>query len=224
MPGCWRWNWWGFWLFHSPICYSADCRTGGIPWQALGIAVFAYPLWLLPHSGFIPISRITIIAILVFALAAGAWAMRTRRAQLLDFLRREWRTLLVAEAVFLAFFLLWLGLVSEFPAINHTEKPMDFAFLNASQVSTYLPPEDPWLSGHPISYYYFGHFMMGFLSKLAAVPSNVGYNIAISLVPALVVVGVFGYCTTWCAYRAARPGGRRIRPTGCPAGDPDGKP
>ena len=160
--------------------------------KPLGIAVFAYPLWLLPHSGFIPNSRITIIAILVFALAAGAWAMRTRRAQLLDFLRREWRTLLVAEAVFLAFFLLWLGLVSEFPAINHTEKPMDFAFLNASQVSTYLPPEDPWLSGHPISYYYFGHFMMGFLSKLAAVPSNVGYNIAISLVPALVVVGVFG--------------------------------
>ena len=160
--------------------------------KPLGIAIFAYALWLLGHSGFIPNSRITIIAILVVALAAGAWVMQRRRGQLLSFIGREWRNLLVIEGVFLGFFLVWIVLVSESPAINHTEKPMDFAFLNASLVSTHLPPEDPWLSGHPVSYYYFGHFMMAFLSKLAAVPPNVGYNIAVSLVPALIAVGSFG--------------------------------
>ena len=45
-----------------------------------------------------------------------------RRGQLLSFIGREWRNLLVIEGVFLGFFLVWLVLVSESPAINHTGK------------------------------------------------------------------------------------------------------
>ena len=160
--------------------------------KPLALALFSYIFWLLGLTGFVPNSQLTIIAILLGGLLVGCWLARSRIAQLRCFLAKEWRTLVVAEAIFLGFFFLWLGLVSEFPAINHTEKPMDFAFLNAVLVSDRFPPEDPWLSGHPISYYYFGHFMMAFLHKLAAVPSTVGYNIAVCLVPALVAVGSFG--------------------------------
>jgi YYY domain-containing protein len=94
--------------------------------------------------------------------------------------------------VFLGFFFLWLFIVSEAPAINHTEKPMDFGFMNSVLRSRYFPPEDPWLAGHSISYYYFGHFMMAFLAKLTGVASSVGYNLALVSLPALVGIGSFG--------------------------------
>jgi uncharacterized membrane protein len=69
---------------------------------------------------------------------------------------------------------------------------MDFAFLNAILQSQHFPPEDPWLSGHTISYYYFGHFMMALLIKLTSLSSPVGYNIAVSFIPALLAVASFG--------------------------------
>jgi len=98
----------------------------------------------------------------------------------------------VAEALFIKFFLVWLAIVSEVPAINHTEKPMDFGFMNAVLQSRFFPVEDPWLSGNNISYYYFGHFMMAFLTQLSGVASSVGYNLGVSLIPALVAAGAFG--------------------------------
>ena len=160
--------------------------------KPMALVLFSYALWVLGLSRIAPNSLVTIAGILVFGAVIAGFVGRRHRAQLAAFFRSEWRTLAVAELVFLGFFLLWAGIVSEVPAINHTEKPMDFAFLNGVLQSRYFPPEDPWLSGHPISYYYFGHFTMAFLTRLSTVPSSVGYNLAVSLVPALVAVGAFG--------------------------------
>ena len=99
----------------------------------------------------------------------------------------------MAEAVYSwHFFCLWLGITSGSPAINHTEKLMDFGFVNAVLQSRFFPPEDPWLAGHSISYYYFGHFIVAFLIKLTGIIPSVGYNLAVTLVPALVAMGAFG--------------------------------
>ena len=68
---------------------------------------------------------------------------------------------------------------------------MDFGFLNSILKSESFPPEDHWLSGHSISYYYFGHFMMAFLTKLTAIPSSVSYNLSIALIAAMAAGGVF---------------------------------
>ena len=108
-----------------------------------------------------------------------------------DFVKTQWRYLLIVEGLFLAVFLAWAFIVSEVPAINHTEKPMDFAFLGSILQSTTFPPEDPWLSGHSISYYYFGHFIMALPMKLAGISSGVGYNLALATLPALVAIASF---------------------------------
>ncbi|MEJ7712104.1 MAG: DUF2298 domain-containing protein [Pyrinomonadaceae bacterium] len=50
--------------------------------------------------------------------------------------------------------------------INGTEKPMDFAFINAILASPQMPPQDPWLAGGHISYYYGGYFIVASLAKL----------------------------------------------------------
>ena len=160
--------------------------------KPLALVLFPFVLWVLGLTHVIPNSRYTIIGILVAGTAVSASILYRYKEQIALFVRAEWRMLLVAEGVFLAFLLLWLGIASGSPAINHTEKLMDFGFINAVLQSRFFPPEDPWLSGHSISYYYFGHFIMAFLIKLTGISSAVGYNLAVALVPALVAIGTFG--------------------------------
>ena len=125
------------------------------------------------------------------AAVLSGWLARSKWPAILGYLRREWPTVLVTELVFLAFFALWLAVAAHAPAINHTEKPMDFGFLNAVLYSNTFPPEDPWLAGHSVSYYYFGHLMMAFLVKLTGVASPIGYNLAVATIPALLAAGTF---------------------------------
>ena len=139
-----------------------------------------------------PNTQFTVLVILVVGLVVSAYLFGRYYRQIEAFAKAEWRTLLTMETVFLILFMRWAAIASESPAINHTEKPMDFGFMNAVLQSRFFPPEDPWLAGQPISYYYFGHFAMAFIAKLTAIPSNVGYNLALSLIPALVASGAFG--------------------------------
>ena len=43
------------------------------------------------------------------------------------------------------------------PAVDHTEEPMDLMFMNSIWTSATFPPQDAWLSGYAISYYYLGY-------------------------------------------------------------------
>ena len=158
----------------------------------MGLILASYALWLLGLTGFIPNSQAAIIGILLLMAVVGGFIVRVHRLEMGRFLATERRTIIVGEVVFLAFYLLWLGIVSSAPAINHTEKPMDFAFLNGVLQARHFPPEDPWLAGHSISYYYFGHFAMALLTKLTGIVSSISYNLSLSLVPALAAIATFG--------------------------------
>ena len=178
-----------------PLCFVLFRRLpdrGITLARPLALVLFSYVLWIAGLTHLVPNTQVTIIVILLLGAAVGVLVFRVTAARIREFLRQEWRTLVVAEALFLAFFLLWLGIISETPAITGTEKPMDFGFMNAVLQSRFFPPEDPWLAGHSISYYYFGHFMMAFVTKFTAVPSSVGYNLSVALIPALLAMGSFG--------------------------------
>ena len=157
--------------------------------KPLGMLMLAYPVWLLGSAQVSLGPRAT--AVLVFVAFAVAAAVIARRLwpELVSFVRREWRLLLATEAVFLAVFALWALMRAGMPGIGHTEQPMDFAFLNASMIASNFPPMDPWLSGHGISYYYFGYLTMGLPGVLAGIPSGVVYNLALALLPAMAAMG-----------------------------------
>ena len=174
--------------------------------KPLALVAGSFALWVLGLTHLVLISRPAIIVVFSFIAIGGLYAAWTQRTRLTGFLRREWPTLMAVECVFLAFFLLWAWITSEAPAISGTEKPMDFALLNASIQASYFPPEDPWLSGYPISYYYFGYLMMGFLAQVTGIASNVSYNLSISLVSALAAAGVFGLTHNLVRLSGGRPG------------------
>ena len=164
--------------------------------KALGILLIGYAAWILSVTHLVPSIPTTLGIFVVVMAAASAILIYKRGEDMLDFLKRRWRLIAVSELIFLAFFIGWTLFRAYDPAIDHTEQPMDFAFLNASILSTFGQPEDPWLRGETVSYYYFGYWMMGAVSEISGVASNVSYNLSLALIPALASAGIFSLVFT----------------------------
>ena len=136
---------------------------GGI-WAAIAIlAVFS--LWSIHQNGF-----------------TSMWKWITQNLGLV----------LVVEVVFLLAFmgLAWLRAYN--PDIFGTEKPMELMFINSILRSPTFPPQDAWLAGYSISYYYFGYVMVAIISILTSTPTGVAFNLAIALIFALTFTAAFG--------------------------------
>lgn len=160
--------------------------------KPLGLILLSWPLWLLGSFNLVPTTTVTLWAALaVMAVVSGRIAY-VRRGEMLALLRREGRVILIAEGVFLLMFLAWVLYRAYDPAIDSTEQPMDFAFLNASVLAGHFPPEDPWLRGGNVPYYYFGYLLMGNLTEMTLIPTRVSYNLALALIPAMAASAAFG--------------------------------
>jgi YYY domain-containing protein len=159
--------------------------------KVLGILIPSYLVWLVVSLGALPNSRWT-IAIILFILTLGSlFLFRHHRNQITHFLSQGGKDILIVELLFLLSFFL-LALVRAYsPEIYGTEKPMDFAFLNAILRSEHFPPPDPWLSGHFLNNYYFGHLIVAMLTKLIGTSPAVSFNLALALTFALATIGTF---------------------------------
>src|SRR4030042_415867 len=113
-----------------------------------------------------------------------------QRDELRAFVGDRFRYILLVEALFAVSLAVAVSLRSYVAEINWTEKPMDFAFLNAILRADRFPPEDPWLSGHTIPMYIFGHHMGAALTKLTGIASSAAFNLGVALMDALAAGGV----------------------------------
>jgi len=101
--------------------------------------------------------------------------------------------MLTTELVFALAFIVWCVVRAHMPRIETAggEKWMEIAFLRAILRSGAFPPHDPWLSGFAISYYYFGYLIVAMITRLAAVPPSIAFNLGIATLFALVCTGAF---------------------------------
>ncbi|MCJ7811574.1 MAG: DUF2298 domain-containing protein, partial [Dehalococcoidia bacterium] len=160
--------------------------------KVIGLLLVSYCLWIGATLGIYPNARGSIILIMaLLALLSAALAGRHRQ-ELSAFLRGGWRYLLLVEGLFLSTFVLAVFLRSYAPEIQWGEKPFELAFVNAINRSDFFPANDPWLSGHSISYYHFGYVMASTLTKLTGLGSNYTFYLTLSLVAALEATAVFG--------------------------------
>jgi YYY domain-containing protein len=109
------------------------------------------------------------------------------------------------EVVFLLAFVFLTFVRASDPDITYTEKPMELAFINSIMRSPSMPPDDPWLSGFAISYYYFGYVMVAMLAKLTGVSAGVAFNLGVSIVFALTALGAYGMVYNLLASRRGVP-------------------
>ncbi|MYB49827.1 MAG: hypothetical protein F4X72_11275 [Dehalococcoidia bacterium] len=178
-----------------PLCYYLlpNLRDRGasiaMPFGTLAVG---YASWILSVLRVVPSTQVTVVILLLLMAGVSAWIVRCNWREIAEFIVREWRTLALGQVVFLGVFSVWITYRFYDPSINHTEQPMDFMFLNSTTQSMLGTPEDSWLRGEGISYYYFGYWNFALLTKLTGIISSVTYNLSLALVPAMAATGMYG--------------------------------
>jgi YYY domain-containing protein len=160
--------------------------------KMLSLLLVSYLFWLLGSLGFLQNNLGGILLAAALMIGLSYWAYRRIGAELRAWIWGQWTHILLTELIFALLFGLWVWVRAQNPAITATEKPMEFAFLNAVGRSATFPPVDPWLSGFAISYYYFGYVMTSVLARLAAVSEPVAFNLGLAWLMAGTGVGAFG--------------------------------
>lgn len=158
--------------------------------KTFGLLAVTYIAWII--GTVVPMAGSPWLPITVLIVLAGlSWGPGYRRT-LAALASVRW-IVLVEELLFVGGLLGWslLRAYVMHPDISHTEQYMDMAFLHSSMRSVQYPPIDPWMSGNGINYYYFGYLTFGTLIKIAGVAPAIGYNLALSLVGALVLANAF---------------------------------
>ena len=180
-----------------PLCWRL---LGGLPdrgyslARAVGLLLIVVLHWLLSSYGFLDNSRGSLALCWLLILAGGGLFCWLQPG---GFAIREWwqenRALaLGSELLFAALFVAWALYRAHQPDMYTTEKPMELAFISASQRSPSFPPADPWMSGYAISYYYLGYLMSSALGLLSGVSSTFAFSLTNATLFALTGLCAFG--------------------------------
>jgi YYY domain-containing protein len=193
-----------------PLCLAMFRRLpdrGYALSKPFALLLLGFTFWFFNSIRILPNSAAGIIVALVALAAIAAWFLYRERDDIIEWLGEHWRYVAAVEALLLITFALAVWLRHFVGSISGTEQPMDLMFLNAATHAEHFPPEDPWLSGHTVAYYYFGYLIVAMVGKLAAVPTAIGYNIGLGMIASLSLVGAFGIVYNLVAMRE-RPGVR----------------
>jgi YYY domain-containing protein len=160
--------------------------------RILGLLLWGYLFWLLGSLGILKNDLGGELFVLLVLILSGGWVWKTvGRGEIWGWLRRHLGMIITVEVLFLLAFIGWAFVRSTNPDIVGTEKPMELAFLNSILRSPTLPPNDPWLSGYSISYYYFGYVLITMIARLAGTSASMAFNLGVSLIFALGTLGSY---------------------------------
>jgi YYY domain-containing protein len=162
-----------------------------LPDAGLGVALttgWVLPAWLTWLGSELGLWRVgpALVTWVFLAVVVLAAVLARRRWGLISTLwldRR--RAMRMVATVGLAVGLFFLVVRAVNPAIASGEKPMDFSFLNAFVHADAWPTGEPWMSGRPLHYYYFGEVLAAYPIILSGCRTAVGYNLVAATIPAL---------------------------------------
>lgn len=163
----------------SESVFSRFFDRGYLFGKTIAIVILAYAVWLLSALHILKFSLFSIALATIFA-AVIIWAKQNPQRIKEIFIRKIW-IYLFEEALFLVGLIFWAYIRGFQPDIVGLEKFMDFGFINAILRSAYMPPPDIWFAGEALNYYYFGHFIAAFLTRLSGVNPAIAYNLMIAL-------------------------------------------
>ncbi|MGB1287691.1 MAG: DUF2298 domain-containing protein, partial [Aggregatilineales bacterium] len=163
--------------------------------RAVGLLLTGFVFWLLANFGFLqntPGSMVMAWLLVLLISVSAHFYLPGASIQLREYWRENRGVILSTELLFFVLLLGW----SIFRAFQNdtfsTEKPMEMAFISGIMRSETFPPNDAWLAGFSISYYYFGYVMTAMLSMLSGVSSGVGFSMINALMFALTGITAFG--------------------------------
>ena len=167
--------------------------------RPIGLLITGYILWL---GGTFRLLQNNVGGIGVALVLVGVIGLVWQRQQvrsgsslsMLAWFRQEWRYALSVELLFSLAFTGWTFFKAYNPNIETAggEKLMEIAFINGALRSDYFSPQDPWLSGFAISYYYFGYVLMAMVTRLTGLVSTTAFNLYIPTLFALTLTAALG--------------------------------
>ena len=170
------------------------CSSMHLPPFVHNVHSWTYSKRLSASLHIVPFSQLLLLFVLLICGGVSAYIISTQkqlRQELLAFLKEKKRYILAAEALFFFGFILFVNIRSYCPDITFdisrhaAEKFDNFEVLNSIYRTKYFPPEDAWLSGFPINYYYFGHLLWASLGKLSGYSSPYAFNLGLATIFAL---------------------------------------
>lgn len=150
--------------------------------KVIGLALSSYFVWNLSSQHLIRFSQSNILITLIILTALINFLLPLNFKKI--FLQNK-KIFIAEELIFLITLTLWSYVRALQPDIYGLEKYMDFGFVNSIMRADYLPPQDMWYAGKTINYYYYGHYVAAFLTKLSNIPASVTYNLIIASLFAL---------------------------------------
>jgi len=159
--------------------------------RVVGLVLVTFLSWLLSSLKIFPFGTASVIFSLLCLICLSLWAGYRNRGELLAFLKKEFKLLLLIELIFLVALIVLLLIVALNPNIDpETERFMDYALLNSIDRTDYFPPLDPWIAGKIMNYYYYGFIFVSTLHKLIPIPLTTFFNMALALIYALFYPGL----------------------------------
>ncbi|MEZ4666823.1 MAG: DUF2298 domain-containing protein [Anaerolineae bacterium] len=193
-------NWWLLvtlaGLAALPLCtrlLGALPDKGYTPARAAGLLLVGYVFWILGSLGFLRNTAGSIILswLIVLGIALAAY-FSGQRLNWRDWWRSNRTAVIIGEILFLVLLFGWALVRAHLPDLRTTEKPMDLMFLSSIMRSPTFPPNDGWMAGYSISYYYFGYFISAMLGTISNISSTYAYSMTAALVVALTGLTSFG--------------------------------
>jgi len=187
------------------LCRALTDRGASVA-RPIAILAMVWPVWFLASigSGIVPFSRVSLWASLILVGITG-WVLAWRGG-LVD--RTALRHLAIAEAGFLFFFALFIWFHGYGPQITDQEKPGDMMMLASSMRATQMPPNDAWMAGDTINYYYLGYVLWAAIAKMVGAAPVQAFNLALATVFGMVGVAATGLAGNvvgrWFSGRIAR--------------------
>ena len=169
------------WLMYPLVFRSmAALPSRGIPFvRPLGLLLAAIVPWWFSAIGITSYST-TIILLVPAVLGSAMWIKEARRRELGRFFNESRRQLIVYEVLTLLAFAGYVVFRCYNPAIQHTEKPMELAFLTSLAHAHSMPPPDPWFLGQSINYYYLGYLLMALPARIARIAPSHAFNLSLA--------------------------------------------
>ncbi len=207
------------WLITSHWLHDLPDRGYGIS-KAIGVILAGFAYWWLVTLGLAPNApgAIVLAIILVALTGIALHAYGSRGPQRQPLIHLPGLSVIVAtEVVFGVAFLACTIYRSYTPQIVEAggEKFMESMFINAILRSPSFPPNDAWLSGYTISYYYFGYILLAMLTRISGVAPSIGFNLGGAMVFALTIVSAFSVgFNLWGTFRRTTAGQSSVSPVG----------
>jgi YYY domain-containing protein len=160
--------------------------------RTAGLLIWGYAFWLLASFGMAQNDLGGILFALAILIALSVYALITNYQLLIEFIKENKSLIITTEILFLIAFAFLAFLRAANSELQSTEKPMELMFINSIMSSETFPPQDVWLSGYAISYYYFGYVMTAMLAQLSNVNGSTAHNLMTSLIFSLGAIGSYG--------------------------------